>query len=66
MANKKKRNKRYQGVDAVQTPAAIKVTAPDRSKLGQWFHENYRTITIRGMQLGVALIVGGAIYYIFF
>ena len=66
MANKKKRSKRYQGVDAVQTPATIKVTAPDRSKPAEWFHDNRQTIAIRGAQLGLALIVGGAAYYIFF
>ena len=66
MANKKKRNKRYQGVDSVQTPATIKVSAPDRSRFGNWFHDNYKTLTLRGMQLGIALIIGGAIYFIFF
>ena len=66
MANKKKRNKRYHGVDAVQTPTTIKVTAPNRSKPSQWFHENRQQIAVRLFQLGLLLIVGGAIFFIFF
>ncbi len=66
MANKKKRNKKYRGSDSVQTPATIKITAPNRSKPAQWFHENRQRVAVRLFQLGLALIVGGAIYYIIF
>ncbi len=66
MANKKKRNKKYQGVDAVQTPGLIKVTAPNRSKAGQWFHDNRQRVAVRLLQIGLVLIIGGVIYLIFF
>lgn len=66
MANKKKRNKKYRGADAVHTPSTIKITAPNRSKLAEWFHENRQRIAARLFQLGLALVIGGAIYYIVF
>lgn len=62
---KKKRNKKYKGVDSVQTPAVIKVKAPDRSKAGEWFHENRQIIATRFIQIGLALVVSGLIYFIF-
>ncbi len=66
MANKKKRTKKYKGTESVQTPAAIKITAPDRSKPGQWYYENRQRLATRMFQLGLVLIVGGAVYYIIF
>lgn len=45
MANKakKKRNKQYRGPDAaMQVPAVTRITAANRSKLGQWWFDNKR------------------------
>lgn len=42
MANKpkKKRNKQYTGVDAaIQRPTVTRISAANRSKVGQWWHE---------------------------
>jgi len=66
MANKKKRNKKYRGNDSVQTPATIKIVAPDRSKPAEWFHENRQRVAVRLFQLGLVLIIGSIIYYIIF
>lgn len=39
--NKKKRNKTYTGVDAAVTkPIITKISAANRSKLGQWWFDN--------------------------
>jgi len=45
MANKakKKRNKQYTGVDAAITkPTVTRITAANRSKLGQWWFDHKR------------------------
>jgi hypothetical protein len=45
MANKqkKKRNKVYQGADAAITrPTVTKITAANRSKIGQWWFDHKR------------------------
>lgn len=45
MANKqkKKRNKVYRGVDAtIERPIVTKVTAVNRTKIGQWWFEHKR------------------------
>ena len=40
---KKKRNKKYQGVDAaVERPTVTRITAANRSKLSQWWFEKKR------------------------
>ncbi len=37
---KKKRSKKYTGADAaITTPTVTRMTAANRSKLGQWFYE---------------------------
>lgn len=39
--NKKKRNKSYTGVDAAMTrPSITKISAANRSKIGQWWFDN--------------------------
>jgi len=41
--NKKKRNKTYTGVDAAVTkPIITKISAANRSKVGQWWFDNKR------------------------
>ena len=47
MANKqkKKRNKQYQGADAaLQRPVVTKISAVNRSKLGQWWFDRKRVL----------------------
>lgn len=65
MASKKKRNKKYRGEDATQNPSVIKVTAPDRSAFGQWFHDNKQKVIIRTVQIVALLLIILAIYWIF-
>ena len=41
--NKKKRNKAYTGVDAAVTrPVITKISAANRSKIGQWWFDHKR------------------------
>ena len=47
MANKQKknRNKQYQGADAaLQRPVVTKISAVNRSKLGQWWFDRKRVL----------------------
>jgi hypothetical protein len=57
MANKqkKKRNKRYQGVDAkVTTPSVVRVSAEERSRFKEWW-------LVYGQLVRMGAIVVGAI-----
>ena len=57
MANKakKKRNKKYQGADAAVTkPSVTRVTAVNRSKIGQYWFDNKKIL--KPVLIGVALI----------
>jgi len=43
--NKKKRNKIYTGVDAAMTrPTVTRISATNRSKIGQWWFEHKRIL----------------------
>ena len=43
--NKKKRNKQYTGVDAaIVKPVVTKITAANRSAIGQWWFERKKII----------------------
>ena len=57
---KKKRNKKYSGVDATsQRPKVTRITATNRSKLSQWFFDRKKlihTIGIVGL-VAIALII---------
>ena len=61
---KKKRNKKYQGADAAVTkPTITRVSAVNRSRLGQWWFDHkklYKPLAIAGAVVSglVALIVG--------
>ena len=47
MANKvkKKRNKQYTGIDAALTkPSVTRISAANRSKIGQWWFERKRVL----------------------
>lgn len=60
MANKvkKKRNKQYRGTDAAMTrPSVTKISAANRSKLGQWWHERKRILKPILIAAGVIAIV---------
>ena len=64
MANKqrKKRNKVYRGVDAAMTrPIVTKISAANRSKLGQWWFEHKR---VARPIIIAALIASGVIILI--
>lgn len=59
MANKqkKKRNKQYRGADAaLQRPVVTKISAANRSKLGQWWFDRKRIL--KPILIGVAVIIG--------
>ncbi|MFY9228001.1 MAG: hypothetical protein WAO28_01590 [Candidatus Microsaccharimonas sp.] len=57
MANKqkKKRNKVYRGVDAaIDRPAVTRISAVNRSRIGQWWFDHKRIA--RPIIIGVAVI----------
>ena len=57
MANKakKKRNKKYQGADAAVTkPSVTRVTAVNRSKIGQYWFDNKKIL--KPVLLGVGVV----------
>ena len=59
MANKvkKKRNKQYRGVDAaVKQPVVTRISAANRSKVGQWWFE--RKAIAKPVIITVAVIAG--------
>lgn len=56
--NKKKRNKAYTGVDAAVTkPVITRITAANRSKLGQWWFEYKRIAKPVLITSGVVIII---------
>lgn len=60
MANKpkKKRNKQYRGADAALTkPAVTRITAANRSKLGQWWFDHKRIAKPTGIAAAVIVVV---------
>lgn len=60
MANKakKKRNKQYRGVDAAVTkPSVTRISAANRSKLGQWWFERKRLARPVLITVAVVLVV---------
>lgn len=65
MANKqkKKRNKQYKGADAAMSkPAVTRISAVNRSKLGQWWFDHKRIAKPILIALGIVLVVGWLIY----
>jgi Ni/Fe-hydrogenase subunit HybB-like protein len=65
MANKakKKRNKQYRGADAAMTrPSVTRISAANRSKVGQWWFERKRIL--KPVLIAAAVIVGlGVLIY---
>jgi len=60
MANKqrKKRNKVYRGVDAAVTrPVVTKITAANRSKVGQWWFDHKRVAKPVAIASGVGVAI---------
>jgi len=60
MANKqkKKRNKQYQGVDAAVTrPNVTKVSAVNRTKVGQWWFDRKKILKPVLITSGVVIII---------
>lgn len=60
MANKvkKKRNKQYRGVDAALTkPSVTRISAANRSKLGQWWFERKQIVKPLLITSGIVLLV---------
>ena len=56
--NKKKRNKVYTGVDAAVTkPVITKITAANRSKIGQWWFEHKRIAKPVLITSGIAIVI---------
>lgn len=65
MANKvkKKRNKQYRGIDAAITkPSVTRISAANRSKLGQWWFEHKKIARPVLITVGVAAIIGWLIF----
>ena len=60
MANKvkKKRNKQYRGVDAAITkPTVTRISAANRSKIGQWWFERKRILKPVGITIIIVSVV---------
>lgn len=60
--NKKKRNKSYTGADAAITkPAITKISAVNRSKVGQWWFDNKKIakpiLIISGIAIFIVIII---------
>lgn len=61
MANKtkKKRNKQYRGADAALTkPSVTRISAANRSTVGQWWFERKRIVKPIAIATGVVLGIG--------
>jgi hypothetical protein len=60
MANKvkKKRNKQYRGADAALTkPSVTRISAVNRSKLGQWWYDRKRILKPVLITSGIIVLV---------
>lgn len=60
MANKqkKKRNKQYRGVDAaIDRPVVTRISAANRSKLGQWWFDRKRVLKPVLIASGILLVL---------
>lgn len=56
--SKKKRNKRYSGVDAsLDKPIITKVSAVNRTKLGQWWFDRKKVLKPIIITIGVVILV---------
>lgn len=67
MANKqkKKRNKVYTGADAAVTRTTVtRISAVNRSKIGQWWFDNKRIARPVLIVSGIVIVVGWLIYEI--
>lgn len=63
--SKKKRNKKYTGVDAAVTKTTVtKISVPDRSPLGKWLHENRKKWAARLAFIAAILIFYGVISFL--
>lgn len=55
---KKKRNKTYTGADAAMTkPVITRITAANRSKIGQWWFEHKRIAKPVLITSGIVLVI---------
>ena len=60
MANrqKKKRNKKYQGVDAkVSTPMVTRVSAEERSRFKEWWLQYRQLVRFAAAALGILVVL---------
>lgn len=56
--NKKKRNKQYTGVDAAITkPVITRISATNRSKIGQWWFERKATLLPIMKTVGIVIFI---------
>ena len=65
MANKqkKRRNKQYTGVDAaISRPVVTRISAANRSKIGQWWFERKRVLRPVLIGVGILLVLAWLIY----
>lgn len=65
MANKqkKKRNKQYRGADAaLDRPVVTRISAANRSKLGQWWFDRKRVLKPALIAAGVIVLIAWLIF----
>jgi hypothetical protein len=55
---KKKRNKRYSGIDAkVQTPLVTRVSAEERSRFREWWLVYGQLVRLVGIAIGIVFVL---------
>lgn len=63
---KKKRNKVYAGADAANaSPTVTRISAVNRSRLGQWWFDHKKIVRPVAITVGVVIIVVWLIYELF-
>ncbi|MDX1766100.1 MAG: hypothetical protein R3313_04075 [Candidatus Saccharimonadales bacterium] len=62
---KKKRDKKYTGEDArVVHKTVTRVSAPERSRFGNWWHDNKQSVAFRGVLIGLPIVLIGIVWLI--
>ncbi len=63
---KKKRNKKYRGEGSAVAPPTIRISAPDRSKFGQWWFDNKKATLARLATLAIVGLISWLVWWIVF
>ena len=62
-STKRRRSKTYTGEDAAVTGKTVqRISVPDRSKAGQWWHDNKKKVGLRAVTITVLAVISFLIY----